>query len=364
MEKNVLIKVRPIKKGEQPLIRRMLNRSFPFLTRLFVTFRGRDILVAEGNGKPLGGVILKSFYLPRRGKGGLVEWIFTAPEARGCGAGQKLLDAALKHFKQKKIAEVFAIIEGNNTDSINIFVSREFHILSPGQQLKRYGLNILPVWINTFHYMDVGHFLYVRPAEPQKDAPALQWWSGLLVSALIALLAMWRLNNFAQLDRRALTAVPLCFALVLGGREITMRLAAWLQGLKVRFRVWESGFFLNTLLAVFFGWFFPVPGSVYPRETGWKYREHAEKLGWVALAGSFFLLPAAWAVPVYRLLGNEPGYNLDIFAYIALFTAFFDLVLPFFPFSGYNGRRLWNWHPLIWLIPAVAVVVLFFVIGS
>lgn len=351
--------IRPMKKNESAAVRKLISRSFPLLQRLFVTLRGRDILIAHQGDQILGGVVLKTFYLPGKGKGGLVEWLFSAPEARGQGLGQELLEAALKYFKKKGTAEIFAIIEGNNTSSANIFASREFSPLSPGEQLCRYRFSIFLLWLYTFHYIDVGHFLWVRPAATKPGSPAGQWVGNLLVSAVIALLAWWRIGNFSGLEREVLLAVPISFLIIFGVREAAMRLAAKIRGLKVRYRVWESGLFFNIFLALFFGWFFPVPGSIYPREDGWKYREHTRSLGVTALAGALAVVLLAWAVPLYQLLlGGMIDQTLTTFAMLAFMVAFFDIVLPFFPFNGYNGRRLWDWNIFSWIIPALMVALL------
>ena len=99
----------------------------------------------------------------------------------------------------------------------------------------------------------------------------------------------------------------------------------------------------NLILALLFGWFFPVTGSIYPGEEKWRCREHKRSLGPAALAGALAVLLFAWAVPFYYLvLGGEPHPLLDTFATLAFMIAFFDMALPFFPFSGFNGRRLWT----------------------
>lgn len=365
MANNIRFSIRPMKKSESAAVRRLINRSFPLLQRLFVTLRGRDVLIAHQGDQILGGVVLKTFYLPGKGKGGLVEWFFSAPEARGQGIGQNLLDAALKFFKKKGADEVFAIIEGNNTSSANIFASREFSFLSPGEQLRRYRFSLFLLWLYTFHYIAVGHFLWARPAAPRPGSPAGQWIGNLLISAFIALLAKWRIGGFSGLETEVFLAVPISFLIIFGVREAAMRLAAKIQGLPVRYRVWESGLFFNILLALFFGWFFPVPGSIYPRKEGWKYREHTRSRGVTALAGAVAVVLLAWAVPLYQLLlGGTPGQTLTTFATLAFMVAFFDIALPFFPFNGYNGRRLWDWNIISWVFPALATLLILLFSGQ
>ncbi|HOL18061.1 MAG TPA: GNAT family N-acetyltransferase, partial [Bacillota bacterium] len=297
---------------------------------------------------------------PGKGKCGHVEWLITAPEARGSGVGQSLLDAAIKLLQKKKVAEIFAVIDGHNIASANLFASRDFSLLSPGEQLRRYRFNLLLLWLHTFHYMDVGHFLWARPASPGQGSAAGQWFGNLVASIIIALLARWRLGGFASLPAEVMAATALSFVIIFGAREAAMQLTARLRGLKARYRAWESGLFFNLILALLFGWFFPVTGSIYPGEEKWRCREHKRSLGPAALAGALAVLLFAWAVPFYYLvLGGEPHPLLDTFATLAFMIAFFDIALPFFPFSGYNGRRLWDWNIMSWVIPAVLVALLF-----
>jgi hypothetical protein len=95
------------------------------------------------------------------------------------GTGQKLIEAALHFFEDKECDEIMACVEGFNTSSSKLFSTRGFSILSPGQQFQRYGIRILPLWVRISHYIDIGHFLWVRPRTKQPDNPALQWWCSL-----------------------------------------------------------------------------------------------------------------------------------------------------------------------------------------
>jgi hypothetical protein len=46
---------------------------------------------------------------------------------------------------------------------------------------------------------------------------------------------------------------------------------------------------------------------------------------------------------------------------IGLSLILFDIVLVFFPFVSFNGRRIWDWNKLLWGFLALATVMLFFV---
>ena len=87
------IVVRPMVPEDKPQVRGVFRRSFPILQQVFFGWTP-DVLVAERDGSILGAVMLKTYRLPGDQKGGFISWIFTAPEARGLGVGQRLTEGA------------------------------------------------------------------------------------------------------------------------------------------------------------------------------------------------------------------------------------------------------------------------------
>jgi hypothetical protein len=134
------------------------------------------------------------------------------------------------------------------------------------------------------------------------------------------------------------------------------------QKMSVRYRAWESGFPLSLLIALAFGGQYPVLGSLYPTTDRWRYRDLLPKLGPVALSGA---LPAlaltwgAWALSRFGGLGMSQWIGSTMA--IGLFLTLFDVVLVFFPFVSFNGRRIWDWNKLLWGFCALATLALFFV---
>ncbi len=63
----------------------------------------------------------------------------------------------------------------------------------------------------------------------------------------------------------------------------------------MRHRAWESAFPLSIAIALAAGVFFPVPGSIYPRQGAWRYRDLLPRLGPMAFAGASAVLVFAWA---------------------------------------------------------------------
>ncbi len=357
MTQTTNILIRPMEKDERRKVHAVMRQAFPLIQQWFFSWEP-NVLVAEQDGRLLGGIVLKLFRLPRGRKGGLVAWIFTAPEARGLGAGQRVVEAGIEFFEQQACDEIFACVEGYNTSSSKLFASRGFSILSPGEQFRRYGLGIFTVWLKTFHFIDVGHFLWARPAAKSADSPVLQWWGTIAANTLLGLFVLWRANGFRAGNSVMWLILPLVILALFGLRYLGMRLAARGQGLAVRFRAWESGFPLSLGIALAFGSLFPVPGNMYPVAEQPRYRDLLPSLGRAALAGTLPVLFVVWAAWGALRLGVPAGLEawLETLLQVGATLALFDIALPFFPFTSFNGRRLWDWNKVVWALLALATV--------
>jgi L-amino acid N-acyltransferase YncA len=357
MPQTTEIHIRPMQKEERRKVHAIMRQAFPLIQQWFFSWTPH-VLVAEQEGKLLGGIVLKLFKLPRGRKGGLVAWIFTAPEARGLGAGQRLAEAGIDFFEQHACDEIFACVEGYNTSSSALFATRGFSILSPGEQFRRYGLGTFAVWFKTFHFMDVGHFLWARPAAQTADSPALQWWGTVAANILLGLFVLWRANGFNIANSAMWLILPLVILALFGVRYLGMWLAARRQGLAVRFRAWESGFPLSLGIALAFGSLLLMPGNVYPAAGQPRYRDLLPRLGRAALAGTLPVLLVVWAAWGALRLNLPAGLEawLAALRQVGTILAVFDIALPFFPFTSLNGRRLWDWNKAVWALLALAVI--------
>ncbi|MBL7162319.1 MAG: GNAT family N-acetyltransferase [Anaerolineales bacterium] len=357
------ITIRPMQAGEKKTVHGIMRQSFPLIQQWFFSWTP-NVLVAERDGQLLGATVLKLFPLPGGRKGGLVYWVFTAPEARGLGLGQRLVEAALRFFEEQGCDEIMACVEGFNTSSNKLFATRGFSILSPGQQFRRYGNRVFSVWVSAFHFIDIGHFLWARPAAERPDSPTLQWWGSVVANALIALLALWRGSGFHGFDPLACLALPLMVIFFFGLRDLAMRFSARRYGLALRYRAWESGLPLSLAIALGAGRLFPMPGAVYPASDRWRYHDLLPRLGSIALAGALPALALTWgAWALSRFGALPPGIEawLDFAMFVGKPLALFDIALPFFPFASFNGRRIWDRNRVVWAVLAVAAVAVFFV---
>jgi L-amino acid N-acyltransferase YncA len=353
--------IRKMKPEERKQVLAIMRQAFPVFMQLFLSL-SKDTLVAEADGKILGGIVIKIFKLSKGQKGGVVEWIFTGPDARGLGAGQALAEAGLAWLEKAGCSQVFAIVEGFNTSSSKLFATRGFSILPFREQIRRFGLfGLFRVWYASFHMLDVGHFLWGKPETVLPDRPAPQFLWTIILNCLVAALVVWRAWDFGMPDLTALWALPLSTLILIELRAMAMTLAAKRQGLALRFRMWESGYNLSFALALIFGFFFPVPGSFYPDKPVWRYRDHLSGYGKVGLAGALPTIILAWALFFLRLITPMPAWagTLLSFSYTgAIFFAIFDILLIFFPYVSFNGRRIWDWNKFVWTMCAIAVIAL------
>ena len=364
-----VISVRRIGVDDEEAVRALAQRAFFPLGSLSFP-RAPDALIAERGGELLGSVVLRTFELPGSGRdedcrGGVMLWLMVDPEARRLGVGGRLVEAALRSFEERGCQEVFACVEGYNSSSANLFAARGFTILSFGEQLRRYGfLGTLWLWLKTSRLgADMGQFLWARPGQLKADEPALQWWTGVFASALVLLLAGWRSGWPGEFDPTIILGAVVIVVALYGLREGAMRLAARLQGLSVRHRAWESAFPLSIAIALAAGVFFPIPGSIYPRQGTWRYRDLLPKLGLMAFAGASAVLIFAWAAWALAQLGepsSEAAVGLLAAHTASLILAAFDMLLPFSLFCSFDGRRVWDWNRPAWGALAVAVLGLFF----
>lgn len=347
------VSVRAMRPEEKPVVQRIAFRAFSLLARLFFSLSG-TVLVAECGSRLVGGAVLKTIPWGRGRKLGFFSWLFSDPDARGLGVGQRLVEAALAHFQAEGCDEVAACVEGHNTSSANLFATRGFGVLSPGAQWRRYGWWLPLLWWRVSHLIDVGHLYWAKPAPTEEDNPSAQWWGTILANLLLAWIGIriWSIGGMVPW-----VAVPATVFILLGVRWLAMWLAARAQGLEVRYRAWETGYPLSLAIALILRGLYVVPGGLYPKEQNWRYRELAPKLGRMALAGVMGPLALLWLA--WGLAGVSAVKSaLPFIYYVGIPLVMVDVLVPFFPLACYNGRRLWDWSPVVWAVMGALVVAL------
>ena len=119
MAQSLDVVIRPMGDHERRTVHTIMRRAFPLFDRLAFSWTP-NVLVAERGGQLLGAIVLKLFTLPHNRKAGSVAWVFTAPEVRGQGLGQRLVEAGLDFFERQGCDEILVTVEGFNTSSSSI----------------------------------------------------------------------------------------------------------------------------------------------------------------------------------------------------------------------------------------------------
>ncbi|MGM0421125.1 MAG: GNAT family N-acetyltransferase, partial [Bacillota bacterium] len=335
------IKIRRMTASDKKRVDEIVRGSFPLAASLF--FKPKPVtLVAVIENRVVGGVVLGRFSYGRNKQAGILYWLFTAPEARREGAARALVEEASNRLFAQGCQEIFACIEGYNSASASIFFSASFKRLSAWQQFMKYGYYALNIWWNSHHVFDLGHQLWVLEQEGFKEKvprqPYLSWLVNLIVSTVIFLTALVR-SDMIELSPIAGVYGLLSLALTYGLREGAGLAAAKGSDLDLEYYPWESGQTIALLIAGAFGSFLPVPGAFYPREAGWHYQEKLPELARQALASTGIVLVAAWLLKLDFFLAKNENMFLQIWQIALLNLAVFDIALPFFPFTPFNGKR-------------------------
>ena len=241
--------IRNMKKEEKKQVRKLVWHCFP-VTEAWPFRITPHVLVIEHNEKIVGAVVLRIFSMPKKKKGGFVEYIFTDPEVRGMGFGQQLVESSLEYFEKQEVDEMMTQIKGDNTSSSKNFSMRGFTILSPGQQVKRYGFGIIPLWLGTMHILAKGQFLWVKTKIEKKDKPWLQWIGSLIANIIIFMLLPLRPESGVQFSLITFFGISLILIYFFSMRYLFMKLTAIFMKLKVLFPPIEDWFGMSLIFAL------------------------------------------------------------------------------------------------------------------
>lgn len=347
----------------------LARRCFNPIGWLFFSL-GKQTFVAEHDGAIVAGVCLGTPRLPGGRVAGHIKWIFSAPEARGMGAAQALVDRAGEWFTEQRCTTWFAQVEGYNVSSSKLFATRGYERVRFADQVRRWGVGLPLVWFGIGHGMDLGHYLWVRDASAGTESAAAgssassaTAWLGMLVAnTLIGYLVYLRWGGLAPFaDLHRLWYVPVTMLVLIGVRSLSMYAAAAAVRLPVEYRGWDTGAVLSLVITAVFGGILPVPGSLYPRSDDYSYCRELSRLGPIAFAGVVSVLIVGWAIwAVQSYVGLSPRVDelLTTGLLFARYLAIFDALAVFFPLASYNGRRVLDWLLPAWLLPAAGTVAL------
>jgi GNAT superfamily N-acetyltransferase len=353
-----------MKKEEKKQVRKLVWRCFP-VTEAWPFRFTPHVLIVEHKKKVVGAVVLRLFNLPKKKKGGFVEYIMTDSEVRGMGFGQQLVESSIEYFEKQGVDEMMTQIKGDNTSSSKSFSMRGFTVLSPGQQARRYGFGIIPLWLSTMHILAKGQFLWVRTKIEKNDKPWLQLIGSYFANIALFMLLPLRPDTGVKFNLETFLGITLILAYFFGIRYLSMKLTSKILKLNLRFRPIEDWFGMSLILGLGAGLWIPIPGNLYPKEDTWTYREIEKKLGLMAFIGSFMILLSTWLLyilPFFAVIPSEFSLWYNYGLYTGAILSFVDVVFAFFPLEVYNGKRIFHLNKIIWLITAGFALAIFIIV--
>jgi Zn-dependent protease len=164
-----------------------------------------------------------------------------------------------------------------------------------------------------------------------------------------------------KLGAHWLNSIPFVLGVVGVGifaHELSHKLVARSLGFKTVFKVWESGLTFSAFLALL-GALLPFYGSTFIRQKDWAYNKNVKKMGLIYLAGPVvslvlafcFLGLAHWANTEWLVALGTVGYRAN-FA-LVLFN-----LIPIFPFTPFDGRKIFLWSKIVWSLLVIGFALL------
>jgi ribosomal protein S18 acetylase RimI-like enzyme len=358
---------RPIRPDDKQAVARLAERAFPPTQAAFVQ-AGEEGFVIDADQGLAAAVIVRAVPIPGGRRVGFVTWAMTDPDHRGRGHASVLAERGVARLAELGCDGILTEIEGHNTASQAVFRGLGFRPIGLKDQIAALGLSgAVSFRLRSGYTLDPGHFLWLQGAasETKAEMPErLVAWglNGLFALIVLSLGGGLLLQGAPGLPSVAESALLLAAVVfVLGAREAAMRVAAGARGVPVVFRAWDSGLSITAVIALLFGRLFPLPGSVYPRQAGWRYAETLPALATAALAGvaaiAAIVAGAAWAAAAHA--GTPAGAFAGSVLLIGKPLLLFDTVMAFPPFQAFNARRIYDFHRGLWAGVAALGLVLF-----
>jgi GNAT superfamily N-acetyltransferase len=351
--------IRPLQDGEEQELLTLMKASFePSMEKIFY-IHPESTLVAEYKGKLVAGINLDIYPVNRNTKMGYIGWLYTDCKHRGKGLAGKLIDHAILFFREIGCTDLCACIEGDNPSSFKQLAKRGFSILTLKKQLKLFRFGIFRVYNHASRFFDMGYFLWHYPLTgPRKEnteqSPAkafaltllgntalwivcLKGWNLLHLLGTVANHPLWAKGLNQGMPGIRIGGLPVAIILVpslfLVIRTMAMEISAKIQKVDLAYKGWDTAWITAVLSSFLIGFPFPVPGNLYIRGNDWKLPVMQAKLTMIARASQL-------GIAIACLFFSNSFVLRYPLALLVLDTVFF-----FYPFCGFNARRLHNGGP-------------------
>jgi Zn-dependent protease len=310
-----------------------------------------DALVAV-YGERIVGCVIPGISTLAGEKIGSVDGIFVDRNVQGRGIGKMLLDAALFHFQEAKCKTLYYIVDRFNSSSWNMALHRGFIPFEFNEQFRVFGWKILFLWLAIGYHFEPGTFILRKTVQERQMVREVgERWHFLIAWFVFSLIV---LVSVTRLDDPLLSSIPFVLGVVgvsVFAHELSHKLVAHSLGLKTVFKVWESGLVFSFLLALLGIGGYPSYGSTFIKQTDWPYNKKIKEMGLIYSIGPVIsLLLASCFLALFYLANIGWPVTLGIVGFWVNFAlALFNLI-PIFPFTPFDGRKIFLWNKIAWLL--------------
>lgn len=331
------IVIRKIRKKEIKKVSKLAKVAL-FGIKSFFVINPNNAMVALINEEVVGGIIYKIVNCGKK-KIAYISNTFVDIDYQNKGIGKKLYNETINYLN-KKYNGIIALVREDNIVSSKLFKNSGLIKVSFIEIIKSLGIiNAIKCYCATPFFVAVGHDFYMLKKKENISQTKLQIMQFIMyfVLNLILALPIWLSIRF-NVDNPKTTILAYLTILIL---IILIRYMGFKTiKEKFNFRINEGGMLIN-LVVSFFGFPYLVNGNFY-LENYVNQKDLNEKLARPELIKwfVFLLLPFLYftGIPYFKEIAHIG------FIYLILF------VIPFYPFSYFGGRRIYNYSKKIWLM--------------
>jgi len=355
--------LREMEAGEARAVQSLGIRSFLRSLEGFFVTKPKTALVAEKDGKIVGGFL---YAIETRGakKLGFVDFFFVEPAYAGQGIGRALCDEGVARLWAQGCDYLATFVRDDNVGSWAAFEKTGFARASLPKVAGALGLGgFVKTYLKHLYGLCTGCDLYFA-ARPDSQAPASDYAKKtgisqlalhvltntmlVLIPALVAFAAAGA--SSAAFSVQQFSMVSLSLLIVFGGAAVFGYIGALISRRKWRYRMPSGGLPLSFIFSVIGGMLYPVAGNWYPDryENTPKFRKDM---------GISAILP--WLYMIALLVAaRQFGIELPILSTMPQIIIAVLLVFRCVPFPHVNlgAVRVFRWNKVLYGVMVLASI--------
>lgn len=342
-----MTEIRRMQPHEAVEVRKIAAKAFDGIER-FLIAKPKEALVAEIDGKIVGGIIIK-YISSNSDKIGYYDGAFIHPDYHAKGIGSALYKATAEYLWEQGCTAQAAFVKDDNVASWKLFLNNGFSRVSFFEGPKKLGFStMLKYYFSTPFFVSIGMEFYLavkgKSLESKPKITAKNILLYLLVNTLLVLLGSIGSSRDYPLYLAA-------FLTILASGVFFSYIGTLFSKRDWYFRLNSGGAFLCCVLN-FFGSLLPMIGAWYPAKYE-KTDKFKQDLAMPALMEWISLLCLTFMACFYA----DAHIYLNYLRIVGVMLLFYKII-PLYPFESFGGGRVYRWNKWIYGIMALSSVLL------